>query len=389
MFTTKISIFTTSKKLFSQQIPTFGKKVPFITPTREKILTHIFFVSLFLIIPSVAFVRPPDEPFMAFTRIYVQDTTANFVLLCFFYINYYVFLPKLFFTKKYIIYIVCIIVFLSLAFMLPLFMGKFFADAVPNGAHLFNNNQQFNHGSNFRPPIMQSHSSIGSFVFDEFRRHLSLFFTAIFFSFLLKTRENLARVTEEKLSAELNSLKAQINPHFLFNTLNTIYSLSIKKDDKASDAIINLSGLMRYVIKDAQENKILLQKELDYIHNYIELQKARLGNTTTINFSSSGFAEHKKIVPLLLISFIENAFKYGVNPDAEECIVNLSIQITHEGLYMNVYNKKVPFINNIVSTGIGLNNTIERLQKLYPNKHKINIINTETDYTTTLEIILV
>lgn len=351
--------------------------------SQKSILTHIFFFTLFLIVPTLAFVRPPGEPFFALTRVFVQDTTTNFVLLCFFYLNYYILLPKLFFHRKYILYILCVVLFLTVALTLPHFIGKGIPDTHP---HLPAFDAQ-RHGNTI--PHSPENESLLHFVFMEFRRHLSLFFSAVFFSFLLRTREHLAQLKEEKLKAELSSLKAQINPHFLFNTLNSIYALSVKKDDKASDAIIHLSGLMRYVIKDANDYKIPLQKEIDYITNYIELQKARLGNTADVRFEYSGAPGNKQITPLILITYIENAFKYGVNPDVDNCFVEITLQVTDTGIRLQTLNKKVQHSAKAESTGIGMKNTGERLKHLYPEKHSIQIIDNKETYSVTLSLDLV
>lgn len=350
--------------------------------TKSSLLMHAFFVTLFLIVPTLAFVRPPGESFFALTRVFVQDTAANFVLLCFFYLNYYLLLPHLFFLRRYVVYVLCVIVFLAISLTIPYILGKVIAihpaylshpPDVP-GFPLVHATQ---------PP------SLAIFVFDEFRRHLYLFFTALFFSFLLRTREHMALLKAEKLQAELSSLKSQINPHFLFNTLNSIYALAIKKDDRLPDAIINLSGLMRYVIKDANDYKIPLTNELAYLTNYIELQKARLDETTNIQFNCSGNAGTKTIAPLILITYIENAFKHGINPDTEDCVLNIDLQISEDNLELRVFNKKVAHATLFLSTGIGLTNTSERLKHLYPNKHHLQIVEDKESYLVTLIIKLV
>ena len=343
---------------------------------QDTVWTHASFIILFLVVPTLAFVRPPGMSSFALDRVFVQDTTANFVLLCFFYFSYYILIPKLFFKHHYIQYIVCVALFLSLAMTLPHLVGRlFFAEVDPSRP--FEMEGQGPPGGFLHP---HHPPSIISFVYDEFRRHLYLFFTAVFFSFLLRTRENLSELKEEKLKAELASLKSQINPHFLFNTLNSIYGLSLKKDDRTPAAIINLSGLMRYVIKDAHDYKIPLNKELDYIRNYMELQKARIGSTTQVSYESSGDPGDKNIAPLILITYIENAFKYGVNPDEEDCVVEVKIQVTGTGLIMSVYNKKVLLGTNFDSTGIGIENTGQRLNLLYPGKHSIEINQDDKTY---------
>ena len=150
----------------------------FRRPRAKDILTHIFFFSLFLIVPTLAFVRPPGESYFALTRVFVQDTIANCVLLCFFYLNYYILIPQFFFNQKYMQYILWAIMFLSLALAIPHLAGR----NLPGISHdlppiaMQDPKDVFPH-----PP---GSPSLGTFVFDEFRRHLYLFFTAIFFSFL-------------------------------------------------------------------------------------------------------------------------------------------------------------------------------------------------------------
>ncbi|MDE1192644.1 MAG: sensor histidine kinase [Arachidicoccus sp.] len=296
-------------------------------------------------------------------------------------------------------YVLCVILFLGITLPLP---------------HLIVGWTQFGKNGNFPPPPFLNHDNhlpfshnnhpfpdhaalqppgknISPYFFslDEFRRHLYLYFTAFFFSFLLKTREHLSKLKEDKLNAELSSLKAQINPHFLFNTLNTIYALAIKKADNVSDAIVHLSGLMRYVTKDVNEHSIPLQKEVEYITNYIELQRARLGNTVKVYFDVFGETLDKRITPLILITYIENAFKYGVNPNVADCIISIKLDITDIGIVLHTFNKKVPNLNRAESTGIGMINTSERLKYLYPKKHFLKITETEKKYSVILSIELV
>jgi hypothetical protein len=337
-------------------------------------LTHVFFITLFLVVPTLATVKPPGEPFFTITRVFVQDTIANAVLLCFFYFNYYIFIPNVYFKRQYLQYVIYTLLFLALSLTIPHIVGT----------HIPDYERQFpDFALRHRPP------SLPMMVFDEFRRHLYLFFSAVFFSFLLRTREHLSEIKEEKANAELLLLKSQINPHFLFNTLNSIYVLSITKDDRASAAIVNLSGLMRYVIKEATDDKIPLQKELEYIRNYIDLQRARLGETTRIVFQCQGDPYENQITPLLLITYIENAFKYGVNPDEDDCLVEVKIHIVQKQLGMSVFNRKVTNAANIESTGIGIVNTAERLRLLYPGKHTIDIKEDNETYSITLSLELI
>ena len=202
-------------------------------------------------------------------------------------------------------------------------------------------------------------------------------------SLLFAISGRLQNVEKEKMKSELAFLKAQINPHLLFNTLNSIYALALKKDDKTPDAVIQLSELMRYIITNANDEVIDLSKEINYINNYVMLQKTRLGNTVNVNYKVSGTPFGKVITPLILISFIENAFKHGANPDqtSEICI---NIDILEKELTMLVSNKKTHSVQS--ETGIGLHNTIERLALLYPNQHQLKIEDMPDKYIVNLVI---
>ncbi|MEN2414584.1 sensor histidine kinase [Flavobacterium mesophilum] len=202
-------------------------------------------------------------------------------------------------------------------------------------------------------------------------------------SLLFAISGRLQSVEKEKVKSELAFLKAQINPHFLFNTLNSIYALALKKDDKTPDAVVQLSELMRYIMTNSNDEVIDLTKEINYINNFISLQKTRLGNTVLVDYKVTGSTFGKQITPLILISFIENAFKYGVNPDqtSEICI---RIDIIEEQLTLFVSNKKTFSVQS--ESGIGLQNTIERLKLVYPNKHQLKIEDTPEKYVVNLSI---
>ena len=215
-----------------------------------------------------------------------------------------------------------------------------------------------------------------------------LYIAVILFSILLKVRDRLYQLQKEKIDAELSSLKSQINPHFLFNTLNSIYALAVKGDEKTADAVINLAGLMRYMIKEAHGDRISLQKELDYLTNYVELQKARLRETAAVSLSIKGHAGTLEIAPLILITFVENAFKYGINPDMESKIT-IDIEIHEDMLYLSVFNTKVLISSLDLSTGIGLANTRSRLEKLYFMEHGLEITDEKDFYKIFLSIHLI
>ncbi len=181
-----------------------------------------------------------------------------------------------------------------------------------------------------------------------------------------------------KQQAELDLLKSQVNPHFLFNTLNSIYSLAHQKSDKTEDAILKLSQLMRYMIYDTNKNKVALSKEVDYLNDYIELQKLRISKNVSINFEVAENVSHCSIEPMLLIPFVENAFKHGISY-TNASTINIRLDVTQKRLRFNVENtchqqNKEAGTGGIKSaSGFGLNNIRKRLALLYPNQHSLNI----------------
>ncbi len=179
-------------------------------------------------------------------------------------------------------------------------------------------------------------------------------------------------IENQKNISELKALKNQINPHFLFNSLNSICSLAIKKSDQTPEAIIMLSGLMRYMLYDIKGKYVPLSKEIDYIQNYVNLQKLRLGNKERVSLRVIGNINSQKIAPLILISFIENAFKYGVDI-IEETSIFITIDIEDTEITFSCVNKINNKGKNNDGFGIGIENTQKRLALLYPDKHQLTI----------------
>lgn len=186
----------------------------------------------------------------------------------------------------------------------------------------------------------------------------------------------------EKKEMELQFLKSQLNPHFLFNSLNNIYSLAYQKSDKTADAILKLSEIMRYMIYESNDSWVSLSKEIEYVQSYIELQKLRFRDGAAVELSLNGEIDNQQIVPLILISFVENAFKHGVANDPSDPI-KINIIANQKILHFSVTNKKNKHNKDEVG-GVGLNNVERRLQLLYPERYKLNIVNSATHYTSEL-----
>ncbi|MBB2146561.1 hypothetical protein GM921_13750 [Pedobacter sp. LMG 31464] len=186
----------------------------------------------------------------------------------------------------------------------------------------------------------------------------------------------------EKKDMELQFLKSQLNPHFLFNSLNNIYSLAYQKSDKTADAILKLSEIMRYMIYESNDSWVDLSKEVEYVKSYVELQKLRFKDGAAVEITINGEIDGQQIVPLILISFVENAFKHGIANDHDDPI-KINIIANQKILHFSVSNKKSK-TNKDAMGGVGLNNVERRLQLLYPDRYKLNIVNSATHYTTEL-----
>lgn len=185
---------------------------------------------------------------------------------------------------------------------------------------------------------------------------------------------------KEQLSMELQSLRGQVNPHFLFNSLNSLYSLAREESEQTADAILELSELLRYMLYEAGDEKVTLSREVKVIEDYIELQKLRVDESTRIHFRVTGDPEKKKIAPLLIFPLIENAFKHGVKGVSESAFVDIELD-AGESIRLRIRNNKgvTDEPDEKKEGGIGLENTKRRLELLYNDKYSFTI-DDATDY---------
>lgn len=202
-----------------------------------------------------------------------------------------------------------------------------------------------------------------------------------------KKEEN-AVLEKEKLKAELEVLKGQLHPHFLFNTLNNLYSLVLQRSQQAPDVVLKLSELLRYMLVESQQGFIPLSKEIAIVKHYIELEQIRFGGRLELVFNLKGDLKDKQIPPLLLLPLIENAFKHGANEMVEHPWMSLDIFLTENTLRLKLINGKPSHHDSPtpLSSGIGLQNLKKRLTLIYPNQHKIQMWDEPDNYVVNLEI---
>jgi len=292
----------------------------------------------------------------SFNPLFLGLALTNLMLISFYYLNSYLFIPKFYDAKKHFIYVGCLL--LSLTFIIFILQVREDFNPLPS------------------PPFRYANAAfIGSIVI----RFIMLFLLSLGIS----SYNRLKQIEREKMKAELSYLKAQINPHFLFNTLNSIYALTVKKSDLAPESVTRLSTIMRYVITEAAQEMVPLEKEINYITNYIELEELRLTSKVKLDFSVKGDLSGKQIAPLIFLPYVENAFKHGVSAK-ENSYIDICISVEGKELQLLVKNNKVH--TRALSNGLGLENARKRLQLLYPGKHALNILNDEKEFRVSLKI---
>jgi sensor histidine kinase YesM len=198
--------------------------------------------------------------------------------------------------------------------------------------------------------------------------------------------EKKEEISKQQLQTELSFLKSQVNPHFLFNSLNSIYSLSVANSKQTSDAVMKLSRILRYTLEEANNNIVNLGQEIEFLRNYIELQKIRLTENVGIKFITKGDTGSVSIAPLLLIPFVENAFKYGTSTHNESSIY-AEISVEGREIVFSCINTNFPVMAlKNKGTGTGIANTRRRLELLYGDKHTLDIKETPESFCVTLTL---
>jgi len=302
--------------------------------------------------------------------------TNNIFMFIAFYTNLLLLMPKLFNKKKwgYYLFFTCIFLIFSLSIpSLSIYIDKLL-------------------GQNYMPDMGRGHKPPRGFEF----RHFSFIFMfamvwAISMAYYLffKLQESLRHANEvhaTALQSELSFLKAQVNPHFLFNTLNNIYVLTLKKSDDAALAVMKLSNLMRKITNDTGVDFVPFEEEESFIKDYIELQGLRLTDKTHVNYEVVGDYKSLTIAPRILIPFIDNAFKYGVS-NRYKSEIKIRFEFLEKSMFFTIQNAiHSNGGESLESSGVGLENARRRLELLYPDNHILKITKTPESYHVLLKI---
>ena len=337
------------------------------------ITLHCAAWACFFLLPIVFFPHSKDPKYQMSDTFKWMFFCIDVYLVIFYYFNTEVIIPYLLAKKRWLWYSLAIIACLSLFIMIPT---------------LFENS--LNHENPGRAKFKMGRRSRSLYPFTG---STAVFFLVFTVSTCIKViqqwlsaeqREKL--IETEKLNTELSFLKSQINPHFLFNTLNNIYSLAIVKSDETAAAVMKLSSIMRYVLSDTKQHLVPLEKEIEFIQHYIDLQNLRLTDKIKINFIVNGEQDEKQIAPLLFIPFVENAFKYGISTK-EHSEINITINIKPNEIEFITDNRILALETDAEKkNGIGLKNTRRRLEILYADKHTLEIHRKEDHFYVNLKI---
>jgi two-component system, LytTR family, sensor histidine kinase AlgZ len=206
-----------------------------------------------------------------------------------------------------------------------------------------------------------------------------------FFKLLTLKQKAWVQTREEKATAELQLLKAQVHPHFLFNTLNNIYYFSMDNSPETPGLILKLSSLLNYILHDCKADEVKLEKEIDIMKNYIDLEKTRYGSKISISWNVEGISKSQLIAPVLMLPFLENAFKHGTSEQIEKSWINVYISVKQNRLSFQIANSKNDYVE-FRHNGIGIVNVKKRLALIYPDSHELQLSDEGNFFTVTLLI---
>lgn len=342
------------------------------------IIIHVVAWALFISFPILFLIQEGSrgQLFSQLSWIHIQ---FPLVFMAVFYLNVYYFFPKFYVRKKYLSYGL----FVLAAMMLVVALRPF--------DQLMQSNRG---GQRAEPPMMERRfgpppgerkAPPGNGRFDILSFFLFLMVTGLGVAIgsikeWQATEKRAILAEADRANAELSFLKAQINPHFLYNTLNNIYTLCITGSAHAAESIMKLSNIMRYITDEAEAKYVPLQGELDCIADFIDLQKLRLGKKVSLSYVVTGDAEGHLISPLILMTFIENVFKYGIS-NHTDAPITISIDILKDKIVFYCRNKVFENADKSARSGVGIKNTEQRLEHLYPDRYAL-VINRDNDFFT-------
>jgi two-component system LytT family sensor kinase len=309
-----------------------------------------------------------DDP-----RFYIQLLTMLPPDMLLVYCNLYLLLPHLLLKRKFILYGLLLLISMSIISALNIFLHHLYGLA---GSKVYAPTGEFN-SRNFASQLMNCIYLLGLVTGLKFLKDW------------MSQREKLQEKEKEQVAMELNFLKSQVHPHFFFNTLNNLYSLTLQKSDLAPEVVLKLSDLMSYMLYDSGAALVPLDKEVATLENYIALEKLRFGNRLSLSFEKEGLhlpGAPIRIPPLILLTFVENSFKHGMNQIIGEGRITIRLKVLPGELWFDICNDVGLENGTGAKNGIGLRNVVRRLDLLYGARYTLDLSGTEDTFHVTLKI---
>ncbi|HAS46266.1 MAG TPA: hypothetical protein DCS93_37645 [Microscillaceae bacterium] len=349
-----------------------NKLLAFVLNLNNRLYTHLLFWLAYYILRVSAYLeRYPNTPQVQFFELFAKVIAV--------YINLYILMPYLLKKKKNLLY--------GLSFLLNLAICGVIQTEVVRQMMRSGIYDQSEY-------VLYSAHKTSSIVFT--------IFTVVAYATIIKVLKEAyqnqqvnQQINQERLENELKFLKSQINPHFLFNALNNLYSLILMQSNKAKDVVLKLSDLLSYMLYETNQQLVSLAKDVEYLQGFIELEKLRFGDELTVETHFEGDLTHTYLPPMLLITLVENAFKHSIGDEDTLVHIRISLNCTHQQLVFEVENSLPPapahqaednLADGSKKRGIGLRNVQRRLELLYPHKHTLEIHPTKNTYLVKMSV---
>ena len=286
-------------------------------------------------------------------------------------VNFYMLIPLLLKKEKYLFYVIAFVLNIVVFAQLNIWFFEHFIDYVFQEYY-----------------FISYHSNIALFtIFAVFLTVTTLIKLSVDWFYFNSHENRELKIRNQHIQTQLSALRSQINPHFLFNSLNVIYALAIENKAETKDAIVQLSDILRYVIYDSNTERVALKDEIALLKNYIEFQQFRHQQTENITFNCTIDDENYAIHPMLLLPLVENSFKYGIKGDINNTFIRINLTQQHDEFSFDIennYNEQLLETNG--HSGLGLENIKKNLEIVYPNNHGFNISKTKDTFRVTLKL---
>lgn len=367
------SIFTQSTEPVMQQIDRYVNAI-----LQHKLGRHLTFWVLIYIVFTIAQSSFESQPYDIYTIILLNIPGLIAPIIASYFLNYYL-IPRYFNSKRYLEFSILFILSAYFICVFARIINVHFAEAL------------FRQGEFYQESIFE--------IATQFRHLITVYFPEIYFiafamavlkqqtlAFEMKQRNML--LEKEKSQTELNFLKAQIHPHFLFNTLNNLYVLTLKKSDKAPDVVEKLSEILDYILYRGRDTAVPVAKEIKLLENYVSLEKLRYGDHLKISFRKEVDDPGTSIAPLLLLSLVENAFKHGASNQLTDPIIAIELTLLNQVLHFKVFNTKgetAATEDSSYRNGIGISNIRRQLALIY-SEYSFDVKEEKKSYLVMLSI---